>query len=71
MVDTRYLQCPFCGRLFQAWHQVGAKNVMCPCCTAEVALDGSAMQPPRRPSLRRWLAGMLDAALAPGLQAPP
>jgi hypothetical protein len=66
MVDARYLQCPFCGRLFHAWHQVGAASAMCPCCAAEVSLDGRAVRPTARPRLRRWVADMLGAVTAWG-----
>jgi len=66
MVDTRYVQCPSCGRLFRAWHQVGAANVICPCCMTEVPLNGREVRPTARPCLRRWLADRLGAVLAPG-----
>ena len=61
MVNTRYLQCPACLRLFRAWHQVGATDVMCPCCGATVTVES---QIPETPPESQPAAGFIDFLVA-------
>ena len=63
MVDTRYLQCPACRRLLRTWYQVGASEVMCPCCGAEVNVESQIAETRPEPGLISRFADFLAVAL--------